>query len=346
MRICEVNPCGDPLWRELVESRQSSVFHSPAWIQSVTATYDFDPCALVLLDADGRPQAGLPFCTITDMKGTRIASLPFSDYCDPLVSNEEEWRFLADEILKRGAPFSIRPLHNSIPLRDERLKQVNRAKWHGFSLEPSLDELWKQIHSSARRAIQKAQRDGVCVRVAESQADLRAFYELHLRVRKKKYRMLAQPYRFFEELWRNFIQKGESALLLAVDGDQVIAGTFFLQWQQTFYYKFNASTTDGLTLRPNDFLIWRGIEYARARGLSYFDFGLSDWDQEGLVRYKRKFATDEKEIAFLRGGEQRSNPGAEALQKLLPQITDLFTQEDVPDAVTEQAGALLYKFFT
>ena len=38
------------------------------------------------------------------------------------------------------------------------------------------------------------ERDGVVVRAAECEEDLHAFFELHLKLRKYKYRMLAQPY--------------------------------------------------------------------------------------------------------------------------------------------------------
>jgi lipid II:glycine glycyltransferase (peptidoglycan interpeptide bridge formation enzyme) len=101
-----------------------------------------------------------------------------------------------------------------------------------------------------------------------------------------------------------------------------------------------------LSLRPNDLLLWKGIEYAKAEGYTYFDFGLSDWDQEGLVRYKRKFASDEREIAFLRY-QQNHAPSHEVaeIQRLLPQLTELLTRDDVPDEITEQAGAMLYRFF-
>lgn len=42
--------------------------------------------------------------------------------------------------------------------------------------------------------------------------------------------------------------------------------------------------------------MWQGIQYGKAKGYTHLDFGLSDWDQEGLVRYKRKFATTDLSI--------------------------------------------------
>jgi hypothetical protein len=134
---------------------------------------------------------------------------------------------------------------------------------------------------------------------------------------------------------------------VAVHNNEVIGGVLFLEWQGTLYYKFNASNPDSIALRPNDLVVWEGIRYGQRRGLHFLDFGLSDWDQEGLLQYKRKFATKEKTISLLRYVPEGSPSAKEKqLRQLLPQLTDLFVDESVPDSITERAGASLYQFFT
>jgi len=127
---------------------------------------------------------------------------------------------------------------------------------------------------------------------------------------------------------------------------EVVAGIVFLQWRDTLFYKFNASTMTNLSYRPNDLLVWIGIQQAKTQGLQRFDFGLSDWDQAGLLQYKRKFASEERTIHFL---EYAPNGGAaphvQQARALLPQLTDLFTDKTVPDHITEKAGDALYRFF-
>lgn len=346
MNIVSISPQTDPLWQDLVEQRQSDVFHSPGWMRVLTETYNFDLSAYVLLDEAGEPVAGIPFCRIKDLKGERLVALPFSDYCDPLVGEPAHWRLLLDKLLAEQVPFAVRSLHCDVALTDERLTLVNKAKWHGVDLRPDLDTLWQGLHSSARRAIRKAEREGVVLRTAERKEDLRAFFELHLGVRKYKYHLVAQPYRFFENIWKHFIETQQGLLMVAVYQGEIIGGVLFLIWKNGLHYKFNASDPLHLALRPNDLLIWEGIKYAKAQGYTDLDFGLSDWDQEGLVRYKRKFASEEKTIFFLRylpdgvPAEQEKQ-----LRSLFSQLTDLFTDETVPDDVTEKAGNVLYRFF-
>src|SRR5206468_1326683 len=110
--------------------------------------------------------------------------------------------------------------------------------------------------------------------------------------------------------------------------------------------KFNASLPDGLSVRPNDLLTWEGIQLAKSRGLSYLDFGLSDWEQEGLARYKRKFGAEEKTISFLRHSpEGLPSRGEKEMRDLLARLTRRFTDQSVPDSVTEGAGEDLYRLF-
>jgi len=342
-----VDPRTDPLWQKLLIKQESSLFHSPGWIKSLTTTYDFDVRAFVIATEAGEPVAGMPLSYISDPRGNRLVSLSFSDYCDPIVSNEEQWSQLSEQLVKVGWPIKLRCLHSEYPLLDNRFQEIKRAKWHGINLEPDIDTLWSNFHGSARRAIKKAERADVQIRIARDKNDLRAFFELHFGLRKYKYRLLAQPYRFFESIWEHLIADGQGELLIAVHQDRVIAGVLFLEWGDTIYYKFNASHPDYLSVRPNELVLWHGIQRAKDRGLTRFDFGLSDWDQEGLLRYKRKFATEEKTITFLEYEPAATEEQVhENINQLLPRLTDLFTDDLVPDHITEKAGELLYRYFT
>jgi CelD/BcsL family acetyltransferase involved in cellulose biosynthesis len=344
--IARINPLVDPLWQQLVDRPGGSVFHSAEWLRVLADTYGFEVAALIALDDAGRPKAGIPYCRIADMLGERIATLPFSDYCDPLVENPDDWEHLMARLAAERLPITMRPLHNELPLSDERLTLARQAKWHGMDLRPDLDAHWSRLPDSAKRAIRKARDSGVAVRAAEGREELRTFFDMHLGIRKYKYRLLAQPYRFFESIWQQFMETGRGRLMLATYREQVIGGVLFLEWDDTLYYKFNASAPGDLPHRPNDLLMWEGIQYGKARGLDSMDLGLSDWDQEGLIRYKRKYATEEKAISFLK----HTPPGCRAHQdgsarELLGQLTGLLTDKSVPDAVTDRAGELLYRFF-
>jgi CelD/BcsL family acetyltransferase involved in cellulose biosynthesis len=347
MNKLTINPRHDPFWSQLIQSKESDVFHTPQWMNVIEKTYGFKILAEVILNSSNTPVAGVQFCMIEDMRGKRMVTFPFSDYCDPIVENMDQWHTLSKPILDENAPYNIRILHNDVILDDPRLEKINRAKWHGIDLQRDLGEIWGALEGSARRAIKKAQRSGVVVHIAEGKEDLRKFFQLHLGIRKNKYRLVAQPYPFFETIWEEFLDKQDGALMLAEYKREFIGGILFLEWKDTLYYKFNASNPAFLSMRPNDLVIWEGIKYGKLKGLKSFDFGISDWDQEGLIRYKRKYASVEKTVSFMRYTPDGWRPSDHSSQigQLFPKLTDLFTEETVPDNVTEKAGELLYRYF-
>lgn len=347
MQIEHIDPLTNNRWHALASRQPSSVFNSPPWLRVLQETYEFNLRASLLVGDNDQPLGGMVYCQIDDMMDPRIISLPFSDFCDPLVGEWDSWNLLMEDLMQRDCRLSLRCLHNDIPLSDDRLSLVNRARWHGVNLQRSVEDVWASLHSSARRAIRKARDKGVQVRIAQDKDDLRAFFLLHLGVRKYKYNLLAQPYPFFERIWDHFLAKGHGALMVATYKDEVIGGVLFLEWQNKLYYKFNASDSDKIGLRPNDLTLWEGIKYGIAKEHEILDFGLSDWDQEGLLRYKRKYASDEKTISFLSHTPPQSPSDTEKrIRRLLPRITDLFVDEAVPDHVSEKAGELLYRYFT
>jgi lipid II:glycine glycyltransferase (peptidoglycan interpeptide bridge formation enzyme) len=279
---------------------------------------------------------------LSDELGPRVRSFPFSDYCDPL-GTPSVVPSLAAPLLNWGAPVTLRVLHDWNSRESGVFRETSRAAWHAVDLSPGPDDLWANLRGSAARNIGRARRMGVHVRVGDSLADVAAFYDLHCSLRKLKYRLLPQPFAFFQHLHSNFGPAGRLRVLLAEWEGRVVAGTLFLAWGDTLYYKFNASIDT--SCRPNDLLAWEGIRQAMELGLARLDFGLSDLDQPGLVRFKEKFASDNGFISTLVADPAGGLPPAGALRDVLTQLSELLTHPDVPAEITARGGDLLYRYF-
>ena len=327
-----------------VDHSASSLFSSPAWLAALEATYGFK----IKQSGPAAPETGLPsgvlFCEVSDLRGERIVSLPFSDYCDPFIANIDEWKRAVDPIIALGRPTRFRVLHSSAPLSDGRFTRTAKALWHATDLSRPPDEVYAGLSGSARQNIRKAERSGVRIRRGGSLADLRAFYDMHRSVRRQKYGLFAQPFAFFENLHASFAPTDDLIVLLAELDGQAIAGILFLVHGDTLYYKFNASVS--LAVRPNDLLVWNGMRVGQERGLANLDFGLSDTDQPGLVHFKRKFATFEHPITELHWSppNYRDQRGAE-MGVLLRDLTSILTAPGVADAVTSEVGDRIYRLF-
>lgn len=342
VRIEDVDPRNDARWHQLATSSMGSVFTSPPWIRAVCDSYDFRPEGRIALDGNGKAIAGFAWVAIDDLRGIRLVSLPFSDRAEPLCSSADVWAELARDALHPSIPLSIRCFDDSPVLARPELKTTGEAAWHGLSVEGSLEEISAGFESVTRRNIRTAERNDVKVVVSTDASAVRAFHDLHVRLRKQKYGLLAQPVEFFERIWEEFRVDDGIVTLLAHAGGEVVAGALYLVWDDVLYYKFGASVHEHLPLRPNDAIHWTAIQWANERGLRSLDWGLSDLDQPGLVRYKRKWGSTERRIVTLRSGEPVAAP---EFGRLLGELTTLFTDDAVSDAVAARAGSVLYRYF-
>ena len=124
------------------------------------------------------------------------------------------------------------------------------------------------------------------MRPLDGMDDLAEFHRLHVALRKRKYRLLAQPFAFFEAIKHRFQEVDGWFPLGAFVDDRLVAASLYLRWGDTLYYKFNASCTRSLELRANNLLVWAGILLAQSLGCSELDLGPSDDDQPGLIRFQ------------------------------------------------------------
>jgi CelD/BcsL family acetyltransferase involved in cellulose biosynthesis len=345
LTLAAVDPAADPRWAELAARPGASLFTAPPWIAAVCGTYGFTPQARIALDGSGAPLGGLAWVPVDDARGRRLLSLPFCDRADPLVPDLPTWEAVSAGVTAAEVPFTLRCLDDSPAVGDPRLRVVGEAAWHGTPVDEEPDELHRRLAGASRRNLATATRAGVTVQVRHDPAAVHTMHQLHVRLRKRKYRLLAQPVEFFERIWTEFAAGDGCVTLLARAGDEVIAAALFVEWAGRLYYKFGASAGEHLRLRPNDAIYWAAIRHAAERGLHLVDWGLSDRDQPGLVSFKRKWASIERSLVTLRGGELAATPAQRALGAELGELTRLLTDDAVPDETTERAGAVLYHYF-
>src|SRR5262245_39576745 len=154
---------------------------------------------------------------------------------------------------------------------------------HEIDLRDDLDIIWRETPATFKRAYKRAVKCGVTFSRC-SLAELPQFYRLHLKLRKNKYRIFPQPYRYFENIRESSMGKGKRVVIGAYDRKgEMIAGQVFLACGKSLYYKFSASSPEALYQKPNNLLMWEGIKYAKESGLQRLDLGSSGYAQQGLI---------------------------------------------------------------
>jgi len=340
-----VDPVTDNGWAALAD-RAGSLFTSAPWLGALADGYGMSFQARVFGDREN-PRGGVAWSEISDVRGRRIVSLPFSDFADPIGEVAgSELADLANELVSSGLSTRFRFLHVS-PDENSGLAAKGAMAWHRADLPTSDDALWDAIKSQGRQNIRKARKSGLSVNVFDGVEGLALFRQLHVVLRKRKYRLLAQPRKFFDALATHYAPDNLRVVIGYLD-DEPVSGIVLLRHGDTAYYKFNASTDKANQVRANDFVMWEAMTTAIAWGCTGFDFGVSSYDQKGLISYKKKYATESGEMTNYRanGDAPLSTVERFAGSTALPALTRWFTHPRVPDLVTSRAGDLLYRQFS
>src|SRR5258708_352559 len=137
-----IDPRTDPAWRDLMMTPRGSLFGCPPWLSALGDTYGFDIAANITTDESGAATTGLAYAQVDDFLGSRVLSVPFCDYIDPIVDTTEQWNELVTPLIERGLPLQLRVLDSDIPRHDERFAHADELAWHTTDLEQEEETLF------------------------------------------------------------------------------------------------------------------------------------------------------------------------------------------------------------
>ena len=335
----ELAAIDDPRWTAFIESQpDATLFHHPAWVQVLAEAYGYHAFLIVHRDEDGNIVAGMPVLDVRNaLRGRRQISLPFTDSCPPLARNAQQLTFFAQELTRWqvDAQSSIE-IHGVLPDLDG-IDRVQVGFGHQLSLERDPARVFSRFHPNIRRWIRKSVREGLTVRLGTSPADLEPFYRLHWQTRRRLGVPL-QPRSFFDSLWRRVIEPGFGFVAFVYLRERPIAADLFLAWNGTLIGKFNASDQQFWSLRPNNLVVWAGIEWACRRGYRVLDFGKTDSENAGLRDFKMGWGSTEVPLFYSYLGGPAPGPRDGLAARVLTRVI-----QASPPVVCRVAGELLYR---
>lgn len=322
LRVAQVDPATDRRWDAFVASHPDGlVFHHSAWLRVIEESYGFKPVHLACEDGDGVLHGVLPLFRVRGLiTGRGLYSLPRTPTAGPIAVDRRAASALIEEALRL------------IDGRHERLDIQMKSTWldglvdgvvgrpvvetYRLELPPGDQEIRfgnSDNHGKIKRAVNKAARNGVGVRPAETEMELRAWYALYLDT-MRSHATPPRPYRFFRVCWEVLRPKGLMRLLIAerpkAGQNLMLAGSVFLMHGRTVFFAHNGRRRDALPLRPNDAIHWRAIHDAHSSGFRYFDLGEVPEGKAGLAEFKAKWGAQPTHLYLYRYPRSRRS-GAE-----------------------------------
>lgn len=293
----------DPLscknWDERLDPHENlSFFHGLAWARVLFETYYYQPLYFCTVNADSIVNL-LPVMEVKSfLTGRRGVSLPFTDYCEPLLEDGTDLDLLLKDVRQYGITrgwkwFQVRGGNVADAVPDQQY-------WvHELILETDTDALFSKLSSAKRRNIRKAQSQTVLIQRSTDQSALDAYYRLHCRTRKRQ-GVPPQPYRFFSKIFEHVIFGGQGQVILALHQQQVVAGSIFFHFRNKALYKFGASDMSFQHLRANDLVMWEAIRWYAANNYHRFCFGRTEMENTGLRRFKLDWGAQERTVNYYR----------------------------------------------
>ena len=301
LRADRVDPRSDARWETYVAGQADAlVYHHPAWLEVLQRAYGHDLVAFACETEDGELCGALAlFRTRGLLTGRRLSSLPHTPRAGPLASNDA-----ATAALLRAAIEEARACRAHLQIKASSanlgrlVEGLTAVPWEATYIMELPDVPERLRFGNARNnarikwAVNKAIKAGVRVRLGETEAELRAWYELYLET-MRDHVVPPRPYRFFKAMWDVLGPRGMVRLLLAEEhhahGRRLLAGSVFLCFGSTVLYAFTGGSHQDLRLRPNDVIQWTALHDACRDGFRRYDFGEVGAKDPGLARFKSKW---------------------------------------------------------
>lgn len=345
-KLFEIDPFTDARWQQLVESHpQSSVFHDTGWVRALALTYGYRPVAFTTSPPDSPLANGILFCELRSwLTGHRLVSLPFTDSCSPLVSDESDWRTILS-LLRAHPPFTncrfaeIRGIPPSSDDCSDLCTLSAQYYQHSLSLKASLQDIYGGFHQSCiQRKIRRAEKEGLRVECGRSDALVEHFYRLLIQTRQR-HGLPPQPVSWFKNIASTMGEK--LRLRMAFQGNLAVAGIITLTNSRTMVYKYGASDAAWHKLGGIPLLMWDAIQEARENNLRIFDFGRTDLHDDGLCQFKERYGAERSQLTYYRVSNPKHAGLAPRVAVEAHAVRKLFQR--LPTPILEMFGRILYR---
>ena len=306
------------------------LFTSPPWIAAVCGTYGFTAESRIAVDTAGAPVGGLSGSRSTTPAAGRLLSLPFSDRADPPVPDTAIWDLLFDTVDRGPATRRSRCAASTTHRRSTPAARcARRARPPGTAPRWTPRSTSCIAGSAASRGATSPRPNGPASgsRSGDDLDAVRTMHHLHVRLRKHKYRLLAQPWEFFERIWQEFApgRRAASPCWPATATSRSPAA-LFLEWNGVLYYKFGASIRSTWRCARTTRSTGPRSSWASSAGSASSTGASAIWTSRAWSGSSASGPASERRLLTLRAGVAAQRPAQREFGDVLGGLTRLLTE--------------------
>ncbi|MGH7996371.1 MAG: lipid II:glycine glycyltransferase FemX, partial [Opitutaceae bacterium] len=299
--VLTLDPTEEADWdASLAGLPEATFFHTASWARVLKSAYGYRP--LYLATRQGSRLASLlPLMGVASwLTGRRGVGLPFTDEVPPLAPDPSAFDALYQEARRqadsrRWKYIELRGGAHFLPAAPAS------ATFRGHTLDLTRGEaaLFAGFESSTRRAVRKAEQNGLRIEFSQSLESVRDFHRL-LVLTRRRHGVPPQPFSFFASVQRHALATNNGWVVLARHDDRPVAGAVYLHFGKAVLYKYGASDEAFQHLRGNNLVMAEAIRRFAGQGFATLNFGRTDLANEGLRKFKLSWGTAEHPVSYFR----------------------------------------------
>ncbi len=341
MSLQIINPITYPGWDDVLLSHADySFFHSSAWASVLVESYGYTPKYFTIID-DHKLLALIPLMEVNSfLTGRRGVSLPFTDYCQPIVANGIPFQNLFEQVIENGKKcgwksLELRSVSKLLPSTLPSLAYLG----HVLDLSQNTGQILSNFRDSTKRNVQKAMKEGVEVKIDHSLESVNEFYRLNCMTRKE-HGLPPQPIHFFKNIYDHVISKDLGMVVLASLDQENVAGAIYFHFGEKAVFKYGASDKKFQQLRANNLVMWKAIQWYSQNGCKSLCFGRTEPENQGLIQFKSGWGTTEQPIHYYQYDFKKGS-FVRGSSKVTGFHNKIFKNMPIP--ISSKIGDLLYK---
>lgn len=192
-----------------------------------------------------------------------------------------------------------------------------------LDLTKSEDELLKNMRQRLRRALRKAEKNGITVEKSTNPEDIHEFYQIQMET-AGRHGFVAFSEDFFYKQFAALAKNGEAVLYTAKYQGETLAQNFMIFYGNEASYHYGVSSELGTKLSGAPLLHMEAMHDARERGIKRYNFwGIVEEDEVhhrfyGVSCFKRGFGVTE--LKYVPAHDLVLKPGKYVLTKLIEDV--------------------------
>ena len=295
-------------------------FHQARWFDVLKESYGYETRTISLYSGATDLICSLNLCVVRGMFGTRLVSLPFSDYGGPMMGAldpssaapalAEAVDALADRCGARYVLFKSTIPELVGPLVSRGFELIEQLGTFIVPLRLPFSDIEEGFEEDVRRRVRKAVQDGLELTSDRGEEDIKRFYELYLRD-MKRHGSPPHKKKYFEKIWEKFGGSNQLRLLGCELKGKIMGYALHFLFQETalFYMGILPGTARRFGVAP--FLIANSIRTFAVEGYKFYDFGRTTRGS-GEYSFKESFGGEYHSLESLTkiySGERYLEPG-------------------------------------